>query len=166
MREGLAIVLMGVSGCGKTTVGRLLAAALGCAFLEGDDFHTQTNLDKMRSGIPLRDEDRWPWLEALAAQIRAATGSGETVVVACSALKSSYREVLARGADRVLFVHLAGPPELVAARLAARRGHFMPPGLLASQYAVLEPPEGLTVSIAPPPQEIVSEILGRLRGTR
>ncbi len=169
MDKGLAIVLMGVAGCGKTTVGRLLAAELGCGFVEGDDFHSAAEVAKMSAGVPLDDSDRQPWLEQLAGVIAAATDAGRTIVLACSALKASYRRVLAGGGSvdrRIVFVHLAGPQELVAARLAARKGHFFPRGLLASQYADLEPlpPGEMTVSIAGTPQAITArivELLGR-----
>ncbi len=164
MNTGLAVVLMGVSGCGKTTVGRLLAAELGCAFIEGDDFHSQAEVAKMSAGIPLEDEDRRPWLALLADEIAAATAAGRRIVLACSALKAAYRDILARGSPSVVFVHLSGPQELIAARIARREGHFFPPALLASQYAILEPPGELEVSIDAAPGAIVAAIVRLLRG--
>ena len=124
---------MGVAGCGKTTVGERLAAALGWPFAEGDRFHPQANVAKMAAGIPLEDADRWPWLRALADRIARAGARGARSVLACSALKRSYRDVLRTGGERVRFVHLHGDRAVLAARLAARTGHFFPAGLLDSQ---------------------------------
>ncbi len=135
-----AIVVMGVSGCGKSTVGPLLAARLGWAFEDGDAFHPPANVAKMSAGTPLTDDDRWPWLAAIAARIARARADGSGVVLGCSALKRAYRDALRDGHGDVRFVHLAGSLELIAARQAARRGHFMPPSLMASQFAALEPP--------------------------
>ncbi|MET9816250.1 MULTISPECIES: gluconokinase [unclassified Streptomyces] len=131
------VVVMGVSGSGKTTVGRLLAQSLGVPYAEGDDFHPEANVAKMRAGHPLDDEDRRPWLEEIARWLTGHADSGG--VVTCSALKRRYRDRLASAAPRVFFLHLDGSPELIAARLTARRGHFMPPDLLRTQYADLEP---------------------------
>jgi len=157
------LVVMGVAGAGKTTVGRLLATRLGLPFLEGDDYHPPANIAKMSSGRALTDEDRLPWLRAIACDLAALAERGEGAVVACSALKQAYRDELARGLPAMIFVHLTGPPELVAARLARRAGHFMPPALLESQYLALEPPaDGLTVDISAPPDAIVDAILERL----
>ena len=133
------LVLMGVSGCGKSTVAALLAGRLGWDFEEGDDLHPAANVAKMAAGHPLDDADRRPWLAAVAAWIRQHTDAGRPGIITCSALKKSYRDVL-RG-DRVMFVYLAGTREQIAARLAARHGHFMPPALLDSQFATLEPPD-------------------------
>ncbi len=156
---------MGVTSTGKTTVGRLLAERTGWRFAEGDAYHPAANVAKMRSGIPLEDEDRWPWLAAIARDIAAWRRAGESAIVTCSALKRAYREVLRR-AGPLRFVHLTGDPELLAARIAARRGHYMPPSLLPSQLATLEPPESepdvVTFDVAPPPAEIASAILSRL----
>ncbi|MEU0586580.1 gluconokinase [Streptomyces sp. NPDC006132] len=131
------VVVMGVSGSGKTTVGRLLAQSLGVPYAEGDDFHPEANVAKMRAGHPLDDEDRRPWLEEIARWLTGHADSGG--VVTCSALKRRYRDRLVSAAPRVFFLHLDGSPELIAARLTARRGHFMPPDLLRTQYADLEP---------------------------
>ncbi len=166
-RGGRAIVLMGVTGAGKTTVGELLAARLAARFAEGDAYHPPANVAKMRAGIPLEDADRWPWLEAIRADLARWMAGGETAVVACSALKRAYRDLLRRAGPGILFVHLVGPPQLIATRLAGRRGHYMPPGLLPSQLATLEDPTGepdvVTVSIDRPPEAIVEAILARLR---
>jgi len=134
------IVVMGVSGCGKSTVGRVLAERLGWVFQEGDDLHPASNVAKMRSGVPLTDEDRWPWLDRVAAWIEGRLVAGEGGVVACSALKRSYRERLARP-EGVVFVHLAVDRNTLEERLAGRRGHYMPAALLASQLETLEEPE-------------------------
>ena len=122
----MVIVVMGVSGSGKTTVGQLLADALGAEFAEGDAYHPPANIEKMRRGIPLEDADRWPWLQTLAAQIDRWLAAGTTVVLACSALKQRYRDVLAKGRPGVRFVHLKGDKTLIRLRLDGRRGHYMP----------------------------------------
>lgn len=135
-----AIVVMGVAGSGKSTVGELLAARLGAAFIEGDRFHLPASIDKMAAGIPLTDEDRWPWLEAVGREITRKAGAG--VVCACSALKRAYRDVLRKNAGLPLvFVYLEGSHDLIAGRMAARTGHFFAPALLDSQFATLEPPQ-------------------------
>ncbi|MFF9809727.1 gluconokinase [Streptomyces coeruleorubidus] len=131
------VVVMGVSGSGKTTVGRLLAQRLGVPYAEGDDFHPASNVAKMRAGHPLDDEDRRPWLDEIARWLTGHADSGG--VVTCSALKRRYRDRLASAAPHVFFLHLDGSPELIAARITARRGHFMPPELLRTQFADLEP---------------------------
>jgi gluconokinase len=158
-----AIVVMGVSGAGKSTVGRLLAARLNCAFIEGDSLHPPQNLEKMRHGIPLTDTDRMPWLDAIAARIAAARAAGTPLVLTCSALKRAYRERLTSGHDDIGFVFLQGGKELIARRLAARPGHFMPPQLLDSQFMALEEPAPDEPAIAVPidarPEEIVDKIL-------
>jgi len=130
---------MGVSGCGKTTVGEGLAAALGWPFDEGDRYHPPGNIAKMSAHVPLEDADRWPWLEALARLIAGHEAAGESSVLACSSLKRAYRDLLRSGAPRVRFLHLHGSFEVLAARLAARKGHFFPANLLRSQFAALEP---------------------------
>lgn len=135
------IVVMGVSGAGKSTVGALLAERLGWPFEDGDAFHPPANVEKMRAGTPLTDEDRWPWLRAIAARIASARGQGKGVVIACSALKRAYRDVLRDGQADIRFVHLTGEPALIMARQAARQGHYMPASLVASQFATLEPPD-------------------------
>jgi gluconokinase len=156
------IVVMGVAGCGKTTVGERLAAALSWPFTEGDRFHPQSNVAKMAAGIPLTDADRWPWLRALADRIRADDRSGSSVL-ACSALKRAYRDLLRTGAARVRFLHLHGDRAVLAARLAARTDHFFPAGLLDSQLATLEllgPDEdGVVVDVAPDTETQLREAL-------
>ena len=151
---------MGVSGCGKTTLGRALAERLGAAFVDADDLHPAAKVAKMASGQPLTDADRWPWLHRVAGALKDLA----PVVVACSALRRAYRDQL-RGAGDVRFLHLAAPQEVIADRMAARQGHFMPPGLLASQYATLEPPgpeEALILDAALPPKALVEQALVRL----
>lgn len=144
------LVVMGVSGAGKTRFGRALAAAIEWDFADADDYHPPANIAKMRAGRPLDDSDREPWLAALRAEIDRRAGQGRPLVLACSALKQRYRAVLEGGAPtRVRFIHLDGPPELIAARLADRAGHYMPPSLLSSQLAALEPPgDALRVDIS------------------
>ncbi|WP_269046315.1 gluconokinase [Paenarthrobacter sp. Z7-10] len=154
------LVLMGVSGCGKTTVAALLSDQLGWDFEEGDSLHPQANVDKMAAGHPLNDEDRWPWLDKVAEWINGRLDAHQNGIVTCSALKRSYRAKLAR--PGVIFVYLNGDQETIAARLARRQGHFMPAALLASQFADLEEPgpdeAALWVSVGPPPGEIVRTI--------
>lgn len=163
---GRVIVLMGVTGAGKTTVGRLLADRLGARFAEGDAYHPPANVAKMRSGTPLDDADRWPWLEAIRADMARWLAAGETAVVACSALKRAYRDLLRQAGPEVRFVHLAGDEALIAGRLAGRRGHYMPPGLLPSQLATLEEPvdepDVLRIEVDDEPEAIVEQILARL----
>ena len=146
------VVVMGVSGCGKTSVGERLSAELGWPFDEGDRYHPAANVAKMSAQIPLQDEDRWPWLEALAGLIGRHEREGRSSVLSCSSLKRSYRDLLRRGAPRVRFLHLHGDKAVLAARLAARKGHFFPPALLDSQYATLEPlqpdEDGVVVDVA------------------
>jgi gluconokinase len=158
------LVLMGVSGCGKSTVAGLLAGRLGWDLAEGDDMHPLANVEKMAEGHPLEDSDRWPWLERVAGWITERTAACRPGIVTCSALKRRYRDVL-RG-DRVVFVHLAGTREQIAQRLAVRHGHFMPAALLDSQFADLEPPgpdeRSITVDIGAAPDGEAAEILRRL----
>jgi gluconokinase len=160
------IVVMGVAGAGKTTIATRLSARLGCELADADDFHPRANVAKMAAGIPLQDEDRWPWLDAIAAWIRDRAEAGKTAVVTCSALKRAYRDVLRAASPGVVFVHLTGAPELIAERLRSRRGHFMPPALLASQIAALAPlaPDepGLTVNVAGSPDELTGQIVAAL----
>ena len=162
----MIVLLMGVSGAGKTTIGELLAAALGASFREGDAFHPPANVEKMSRGEPLTDQDRLPWLATIAAAIRAADEAGENVVFACSALKRSYRDILRAASLRLRIVHLSGNEQLVRDRLAARRGHFMPPTLLPSQFRTLEPPDSgelpIVVDIAAAPDAIVARICAAL----
>ncbi len=159
-------VVMGVSGSGKTTVARGVAERKGWALLEGDAFHPAANVAKMHAGVPLTDEDRWPWLEAIAHEIDALRGQGKSAVVACSALKRAYRDVLIGARPDVVLVYLQGSQALIAERLAVRKNHFMPPSLLASQFATLEEPgedeHPIVVSIAQPPDAIVDEIVRKL----
>ncbi len=160
----MVLVLMGVSGSGKTTVGKILAAELGWAFVEGDNYHPVANVEKMKAGIPLNDEDRCPWLQALRRRIEEACHGGENIVLACSALKRDYRQYLERhDLECVYYVFLHGSVELISRRLAARKGHFMDPNLLASQFEALEVPEGtLQVDITPSPEVIAAEIRHKL----
>lgn len=159
----MIVIVMGVSGSGKTTVGQQLAEALGWAFHEGDDLHPPDNLRKMAGGTPLTDADRLPWLQELRRLIERLLAAGENAVIACSALRESYREILAGGLDGVRFVHLAGAPGLIHDRLEHRQGHFMKAEMLAGQLAALEPPEdAIRVDVAASPEEIVKEIRRRL----
>lgn len=161
-----AIIVMGVSGSGKSTIGALLAARLGWPFADADGFHPPENVAKMASGQPLTDADRWPWLDAIAAHIDAARKAGQPVVVACSALRRAYRDRLRAGHGDLVFLHLSGAPEVIAARQAARQGHFMPPSLMASQFATLEDisdePDALAVSVATEPQDVVNAAMAAL----
>ncbi len=154
------VVVMGVSGTGKSTIGRALADALEVPFVEGDDLHPRANRDKMAQGIPLTDADRAPWLDAVAAEL------GRPVVVACSALKLRYRERLREAAPDLSLVYLHGTPELLAARMEGREGHFMPTSLLRSQLDTLEAPDGdenpIGVDVALRPDEIVELVVHRL----
>lgn len=159
----MVIVLMGVSGAGKTTVGKCLAAELGWPFLDGDDLHSEAGRAQMRRGEPLTDADRAPWLARVRRLIESLLEGGESAIVACSALRETYRAEIVADPAQVKFVYLRGSYETVAARLARRRGHFMPPGLLRSQFETLEEPRGaLTVGIEAPPDEIAAEIRRRL----
>jgi gluconokinase len=156
-----AIVVMGVAGSGKTTVGTALAVALGWRFVDADDHHWPASIAKMAGGEPLDDRDRWPWLDSLRAILADAVARGDHLVMACSALKASYRARLAPGhrGGRVRFVHLVGSPELFRARLAQRPNHFMKPGMLDSQLATLEPPaDALVVDAALPVAAIVAHV--------
>jgi len=135
----MIVVVMGVCGSGKTSVGRLIAERMDWTFVEGDDLHPEANLRKMAAGTPLTDEDRRPWLDRIAGEMRRAGREGRSMVVACSALRRIYRDRLRSCGADVRFVHLAGAPALLRARMARREGHFMPPGLLDSQLATLEP---------------------------
>jgi gluconokinase len=162
----IAIVVMGVSGCGKSTVGQRLARQLGATFLDADDFHPPSNVERMRAGIALTDAERAPWLDALAARLAAAGAAGEAIVLACSALKRSYRDALRRGASALTLVHLTGSPALLADRITARPGHYMPPTLLPSQLATLEPPgadeHAITLDVAAATDDLVAEICKHL----
>jgi gluconokinase len=163
-----AVIVMGVSGSGKSTVGALLAARLQWEFADADWFHSAANVDKMHAGIALADEDRWPWLEAIAAWIAELRRAGRHGVLACSALKRRYRDLLRGGHADVRFAYLKGDEKLIARRLAARHEHFMPPALLRSQFDALEEPgrdeDPITVAIDAPPNEIAARILSALNG--
>jgi gluconokinase len=156
------VVIMGVSGCGKSSVGAGLAARLGLNYRDGDDLHPPENVAKMRVGMPLTDADRWPWLDRVGQVLLAEA----PVIVGCSALKRAYRDRIRTAAGGpVTFVHLAGSQEVIAARMALRQGHYMPLSLLDSQFAALEPPaaeEAITVSIDQPLEAIVADILRQL----
>lgn len=163
MIRRMILIVMGVTGSGKTTIGRLLAADLGWTFYEGDDFHPSANVEKMSRGIPLDDADRLPWLDRLRAVIERCTAAGESAVIACSALKESYRRRLADGLAEVRFIYLKGEPRLIAERVAHRAGHFAGTALLPSQFATLEPPaDAITVDVAGEPAEIVARIRAAL----
>ena len=156
-----AVVVMGVAGSGKSTIASMLAAQLGWVFVDGDWLHPASNVEKMRGGTPLSDDDRWPWLQAIAGRMREVNASGDGVVVACSALKRAYRGVLL-GGDGARLCYLDGDRETIAARLASRDGHFMPAALLDSQFETLEVPGAderpIVVSILAPPAAIVAAI--------
>jgi gluconokinase len=159
------LVVMGVSGSGKSTVAGIVAGQLGWDLEEGDDLHPEANVAKMAAGTPLTDEDRWPWLDQVGAWIREHTAAGRPGVITCSALRRVYRDRL-RG-EHVVFVYLAGTKEMIGHRLAARTDHFMPSALLDSQLATLEPPgpdeNAIEVDLGPKPAELASEIISRLR---
>ncbi|ADP83563.1 gluconokinase [Pseudofrankia inefficax] len=178
------LVLMGVSGCGKSTVAAMLSGRLGWPFAEGDDLHPRANVEKMAAGHPLTDLDRWPWLLRVRGWIHDRIEAGEPGVITCSALRRSYRDVLrgravdgsgpaaaadvaaGAGSGAELFVYLRGSRAVIGQRLAARHGHFMPPGLLDSQFATLEEPgpdeNRLTVDIGPEPAEVVQTVVDKL----
>ena len=159
----MIVVVMGVSGSGKTEIGRQLAARLGCEFIEGDDFHPPANVAKMASGTPLGDEDRLPWLRVLNEQIRKR----ESAVLACSALKQSYREILLKDTPGSALVHLRGSFDLIASRLQARKHRYMPASLLASQFAALEPPRhAIEVDISESVESCVDLIVAGLAAAR
>jgi gluconokinase len=162
----MILIAMGVSGCGKTTIGEMLAERLHCDFADADSFHSQANKDKMHNGIPLTDEDRWPWLKAIRASIEEKQADGTTHVYACSALKRVYRDILRDGDKDVTFVYLRGTPELLRERIKTRTGHFFDPALLQSQLDTLEPPgpdEAIEVDIALLPKEIVDKVLQEVK---
>ena len=162
----MIVIVFGVSGAGKTTIGKLLAKCLDWRFLEADDFHPRVNVEKMRNGLPLTDEDRWPWLKLLREQIERSLAAKENAVLACSALKRRYRERL-RVSNDVKFVLLRGDYALIEKQLHSRRGHFMNPDLLRSQFADLEEPKSnedvLTIELGRAPEELVEEIKTKLR---
>ena len=156
------ILIMGVTGCGKTTVGSLLSAALGWPFYDADDFHSPANVRKIASGVSLTDEDRGPWLDELRALVAERSEQGEDGVLACSALKQSYRTTLSTGANLVV-VYLKAEADLIQSRLANRRGHYMPQRLIESQFLDLEEPDGaITIPAAWPPEQIVRDIRSQI----
>lgn len=160
------LIVMGVSGSGKTTAADELVGRLGWVFAEGDEFHPSANVEKMRAGHPLDDDDRWPWLRAIATWIGEHEQAGTSAVVTCSALKRSYRDLLRAGHDSVWFVHLTVPATVLADRLQHRQGHYMPASLLESQLATLElgaDEPGSTVPGDVPPSEVAAEVLDALR---
>jgi gluconokinase len=162
-RTPCALVVMGVSGSGKSTIADKLAERLSWKYEDGDKFHPLSNVAKMSAGQPLTDEDRWPWLRAIADEIDRVCEAGEHAVIACSALKRAYRDILVHGRPDVRIIYLQGTQDLIAGRLVLRKGHFMPPGLLASQFKTLEPPDAsenpVTVSIDAPVETIVDDIV-------
>jgi gluconokinase len=167
-RASAALIVMGVSGSGKSTIAEALAARLGWSFEDGDRFHPASNVAKMSAGQPLTDDDRWPWLQAIADEIDRVIAAGGHVVVACSALKHSYRDVLVHARDDIRIVYLDGSRSLIGERMARRKGHFMPPGLLDSQFATLEIPASserpINVSIDASVEAIVDAIVNQLPG--
>jgi len=162
----MIVIVMGVSGCGKSSVGQAIARRKGWQFIEGDDLHPKENRAKMAIGVPLDDNDRWPWLDTIAKAAGKIDAEGGTAVVACSALKRAYRERLGQAADIVQFIHLHGDREVIADRVAARQDHFMPPGLLDSQIATLELPTRdeavTTIEITATVAEITDQALREL----
>ncbi|MGM3275329.1 gluconokinase [Ralstonia sp. 24A2] len=163
----MIVVVMGVSGCGKSTVGQKIAERLGCAFRDGDEFHSDANRAKMHAGIPLNDDDRKPWLESIRTYMDETTSGGGSLVVACSALKQRYRDVLrgnAGSSGNTEFVYLKGDFELLQGRLSARKDHFFNPNLLRSQFDALEEPtDAIVVDIALPPESIVDQAVTQLQ---
>jgi gluconokinase len=158
-------IVMGVSGCGKSSIAAELAAATGGEFLDADDFHPPSNKEKMAAGIPLQDEDRWGWLDALNAELKSRP-SGTSLFLACSALRKAYRDRLSAGLPGLRFLYLQGSKELIRSRMESRSGHFMPPALLDSQFAALEEPlpgEAVIISIDQPIPSIVTGLLDCIR---
>lgn len=164
--EPTVLVIMGVAGCGKSAVAQALVARLGWAYQEGDVLHPPENVEKMRGGTPLTDADRWPWLDRIAAWIDARRAAGENAVVTCSALKRAYRDRIIGSRPGVRLVFLHGERALLAERIGARRGHFMPPSLLDSQLATLEPPGAdehpISLDVTPPPEDLGASVLAAL----
>ena len=164
------LVVMGVAGSGKSTIAAALSKQLGWACAEADEFHPQANIDKMSQGIPLQDEDRWPWLQQIQDWMTAQARDGHSTVLTCSALKQSYRQLLSEAEGRVLFIHLHGEADLLSERMQGRAGHFMPPTLLPSQLATLEPlteaeveAGSLRLDITRTPEELIQSILAALK---
>lgn len=165
----MMVIVMGVCGCGKSTVGRALARELGYEFLDADDFHPRANVAKMAKGVALTDDDRWPWLDAVVTAMRERAARGSGAVIACSALKEAYRESLRRGGgavDEVRIVYLKGDAATIAPRLASRSGHYMPASLLESQFAALEEPrDAIVVDIRQTTDEQARQIAAALKST-
>jgi gluconokinase len=157
------VVVMGVSGSGKTTLGKALADRLRWAFCEGDDLHPPANVAKMSRGEPLTDHDRWPWLEAIGSWLDERSAEGTSAVITCSALRRAYRDLLREGRPGLVFCHVTAPPELIGDRVEHREGHYMPPSLLPSQLATLEPlaadEPGVTVSAGGSPEDVLADAL-------
>jgi gluconokinase len=166
----LAVVVMGVCGCGKSSVGERLAREIGASYIEGDAFHPPENVARMAAGVPLTDADRQGWLETLAAQLAGARKEGRSLVLGCSALKRRYRDTLRSGAPELRFVHLHGERDMLAARMAARQGHYMPASLLDSQLATLEVPgadeRAITLDAGAPIESLVQTALAQLQGSQ
>ena len=158
MKEGSVFIVMGVSGCGKTTMSRKLAAVSGGEWLDADDFHSAENKAKMKAGIPLTDDDRWPWLDLLNEKLRTAASREEQLFLACSALKQKYRDRLVGGLPQARFIYLKGSVELIRDRLTQRKNHFMPASLIESQFADLEEPkEALVLDISRTPGQLLED---------
>lgn len=156
-------ILMGVSGAGKTTIGQILSRQLGWPLFDADEFHSAASIEKMRSGIPLDDADRWPWLDRMNTMIRQKEAQGESVLLACSALKQVYRDQLSKGTTEIRWIYLKGRFDLIRERLEARKGHYMKAGLLESQFAALEEPvDALSIEIDDTPDAIADSILRQL----
>ena len=159
----MIVILMGVTGVGKTTVGQLLAEKTGWPLHDADAYHSPANVEKMRAGIPLTDDDRWPWLDRLNVLLRDAESRGDSAILACSALKQRYRDRLQQGLPGVRWVYLKGDIELIRSRLRERKGHYMNPALLQSQFDALEPPgDALIVDVADDPATLAQRILASL----
>jgi gluconokinase len=160
------LVVMGVSGSGKTTLAQILQRRLGWPYAEADEFHPRANIDKMAAGTPLTDEDRWPWLAAIRDWLTEQAHAGSSTIVTCSALRLAYRDVLREAQGRVRFVHLDAGADVIEPRLGKRQGHFMPPSLLPSQFATLEPlaegEDGVVVVVDVPPDEVADRALAAL----
>jgi gluconokinase len=167
--EGFQIIVMGVSGSGKSTIGALVAGSLGVPFIDGDSLHPQSNVEKMAGGLPLNDDDRWPWLAAVGNTLADAARQGTGMVIACSALRRAYRDAIRTSAPGTRFVHLAGARDVLASRVEGRSDHFMPAALLDSQLATVEPLEddepGMVIDIDQPVTAIVAAATGALRNT-
>jgi gluconokinase len=167
LSQPVFIVVMGVSGCGKSTIGEGVAAGLSAAFKDGDELHPQTNIERMSAGIALTDEDRWPWLDTIVQFAQTHTDKQQSIVIACSALKASYRVRLAAGAAPTCFVYLKGSRELIGRRQSQREGHFMPASLIDSQFATLQSPEPepnvVTVDIDQPIVDVIEQAIAQLQ---